>query len=58
MVELSTELLAEIGGWPVLKEARSLVEQGRVTDARREGNIVRGRVRGAECWASESLPSR
>lgn len=48
MVELSTELLADIGGWPVLKEARSLVEQGRVGDARREGNIVSGRVRGAE----------
>jgi superfamily II DNA or RNA helicase len=48
MVELSTELLAEIGGWPALKEARGLVERGRVSDVRREGAVVRGRVQGAE----------
>jgi len=48
MVELSTGLLVEIGGWPALKEARILVERGKVTDARREGAVLRGRVQGAE----------
>ena len=28
MLELNTNLLAEIGGWPALKEARGLVERG------------------------------
>ena len=48
MVELSTQLLAEIGGWPALKEARVLVERGKVSDARREGAVLRGRVQGPE----------
>ncbi len=48
LLELSTNLLAEIGGWPAMKEARSLVERGKVRDARREGNIIRARVQGAE----------
>jgi superfamily II DNA or RNA helicase len=47
-VELSTNLLAEIGGWPALKEARAMVERGRVHDARREGDIIRARIQGAE----------
>jgi superfamily II DNA or RNA helicase len=47
-LELSTNLLAEIGGWPALKEARLLVERGKVHDARREGDLVRARVEGAE----------
>jgi superfamily II DNA or RNA helicase len=48
MVELSTNLLAELGGWPALKEARGLVERGRVQDARREGAVIRARVQGPE----------
>src|ERR1700733_12125248 len=48
MLELNLNLLAEIGGWPALKEARALVERGRVTDARREGNVIRARVQGGE----------
>ena len=47
-VELSTNLLVELGGWPALKEARVLVGQGRVMDARREGEVIRASVRGAE----------
>ncbi len=47
-VELTTNLLAEIGGWPALKEARVMVERGRVHDAHREGNVVRARIQGAE----------
>jgi hypothetical protein len=48
MVELSTQLLAEIGGWPALKEARALVERGKVSGVTREDAAVRGRVQGAE----------
>jgi uncharacterized Zn finger protein len=47
-VELTTNLLAEIGGWPALKEARVMVDRGRVHDARREGDIIRARIQGAE----------
>jgi superfamily II DNA or RNA helicase len=47
-LDLTTNLLAEIGGWPALNEARGLVERGRVSDARREGDTIRARVRGAE----------
>src|ERR1700734_2866151 len=47
-VELSTNLLVELGGWPALKEARALVGQGRVTNARREGDVILASVRGAE----------
>jgi superfamily II DNA or RNA helicase len=47
-LELSTNLLVELGGWPALKEARVLVAQGRVTDARREGEVICASVRGAE----------
>jgi superfamily II DNA or RNA helicase len=46
--ELNTSLLAELGGWPALKEARLLVERGKVRDARREGDVIRARVQGAE----------
>jgi hypothetical protein len=48
MLELNTNLLVEIGGWPAMKEARGLVERGRVSNARREGDIIRARVQGAE----------
>jgi hypothetical protein len=48
MLELTPDLLVEIGGWPALKEARVLVERGRVSNARREGNIIRARVHGSE----------
>jgi hypothetical protein len=48
ILELTTNLLAEIGGWPALKEARVMVERGRVKDARREGDIIRARIQGAE----------
>ena len=47
-LELTTNLLVEIGGWPALKEARGLVERGRVSQARREGDVVRASVQGAE----------
>jgi superfamily II DNA or RNA helicase len=47
-VELSTNLLVELGGWPALKEARGLVAQGRVTNARREGDVILASVRSAE----------
>jgi hypothetical protein len=48
MLELNTNLLAEIGGWPALKEARALVLRGRVRDAQRDGALIRARVHGAE----------
>ena len=48
MLELNLNLLAEIGGWPALKEARVLVERGRVSEARREGAVIRARVQGGE----------
>ena len=48
MLELTTNLLAEIGGWPALKEARALVERGRVSGARRDGAVLRARVQGGE----------
>jgi superfamily II DNA or RNA helicase len=47
-VELSMNLLVELGGWPALKEARVLVGQGRVTNARREADVILASVRGAE----------
>jgi superfamily II DNA or RNA helicase len=47
-MELTTNLLAELGGWPALKEARGLAERGQVSEARRDGNTIRGRVRGTE----------
>ncbi|HEY0257817.1 MAG TPA: hypothetical protein VGC39_10270, partial [Candidatus Methylacidiphilales bacterium] len=48
MLELSTNLLAEIGGWPAMKEARVLVERGKVSNAQRDGATIRARVQGAE----------
>jgi superfamily II DNA or RNA helicase len=48
MLELNTNLLVEIGGWPAMKEARALVERGKVIDAQREGAVIRARVQGAE----------
>src|SRR5476651_66530 len=47
-LELNMNLLAEIGGWPALKEARALVERGKVSEAQRDGAIIRARVQGAE----------
>jgi len=48
MLELNLNLLAEIGGWAALKEARALVARGRVSEARREGAVIRARVQGGE----------
>jgi superfamily II DNA or RNA helicase len=48
MVELNNDLLVELGGWPVLKEARALVERGRVSNVERDGTRIAGRVQGAE----------
>jgi superfamily II DNA or RNA helicase len=48
MIQLDMNLLAEIGGWPALKEARALVGRGRVRDARREGAVIRATVAGAD----------
>ena len=48
MLDLTADLLVELGGWPALREARSLVERGKVTDARRENSIIRAHVHGAD----------
>jgi hypothetical protein len=48
MVELNQSLLAELGGWPALKEARALVERGKVLEVRRDGAMICARVQGAE----------
>jgi superfamily II DNA or RNA helicase len=48
MLELNSNLLADIGGWPALKEARGLVERKKVSHVRREGAVIRARVHGAE----------
>jgi len=48
MLELNSNLLADIGGWPALKEARGLVERKKVSNVRREGAVIRARVHGAE----------
>jgi superfamily II DNA or RNA helicase len=48
MLELSLGLLAELGGWPAVKEARGLVAAGRVREAVREEALLRGKVQGAE----------
>ena len=48
MLELDSNLLAEIGGWQALKEARGLVERKKVSHLRRDGPIIRAKVHGAE----------
>jgi superfamily II DNA or RNA helicase len=48
MLELNQGLLAELGGWPALKEARVLVERGKVLEVTRDGAAIRARVQGAE----------
>ena len=48
MVELNQSLLADLGGWPALKEARVLVERGKVLEVSRDGATIRARVQGAE----------
>ncbi len=48
MLELNQGLLAELGGWPALKEARGLVERGKVLEVSRDGAVIRARVQGAE----------
>jgi superfamily II DNA or RNA helicase len=48
MVELNQSLLAELGGWPALKEARALVERGKVLEVTRDGAVIRARVQGGE----------
>jgi superfamily II DNA or RNA helicase len=47
-LELTNNLLVDIGGWPALKEARALVERGRVRDAQRDGAVIRARIQGTE----------
>src|SRR3984957_10655567 len=48
MLELDQNLLVEIGGWPAPKEARALVERGRVREVQRDGAIIRAKIQGAE----------
>jgi len=48
MLELTTNLLVEIGGWPAFKEAQTLVGRRRVRDAHRDGAVIRARIQGAE----------
>ena len=48
MLELSTNLLVDLGGWPAMKEARTLVQRGLVREAARDGAIIRGKVQAAE----------
>ena len=48
VLELSTNLLVELGGWPAIKEARGLLERGQVSGAKREGNVISAEVRGDE----------
>jgi superfamily II DNA or RNA helicase len=48
MVELNQSLLAELGGWPAMKEARALVERGKVLEVSRDGATIRARVQGTE----------
>ena len=48
MVELSTDLLVELGGWPALKEARGFVARGRVSAVGRDGARISGRVQGVD----------
>jgi superfamily II DNA or RNA helicase len=48
MIELNQSLLVELGGWAALKEARVLLERGRVLEARRDGAVIRARVQGGE----------
>ena len=45
MLAVTLDLLADIGGWPLLKEARACVSAGRVLGARREGDVLRGQVK-------------
>jgi superfamily II DNA or RNA helicase len=45
VLELSTNLLVELGGWPALKEARVLLERGKVSGAKRESDIISAQVR-------------
>ena len=55
MVELNQSLLAELGGWPALKEARVLVERGKVLEvtARRRGDSRAGAGRGESARAAD-----
>jgi superfamily II DNA or RNA helicase len=48
MVELTQSLLVDLGGWPALKEARVLVDRGKVLEVARDGAVIRARVQGAE----------
>ena len=48
MVELNQSLLVDLGGWPAMKEARALVERGKVLEVTRDGAAIRARVQGAE----------
>jgi hypothetical protein len=48
VLELSLNLLVDIGGWPALKEGRVLLERGKVSEVHREGATIHARVQGAE----------
>lgn len=43
-MDITEKWLGDIGGWQVLKAARSLLDRGVVSDVRREGTDVRGLV--------------
>ena len=47
-VDLSEKLLADAGGWQALKEARALLEMGRVTSASYTPPVLKGFVRGVD----------
>lgn len=47
-VTLTKKLLADAGGWQAMKEARGLLDAGRVIEARYEPPCLSGRVRGGE----------
>ncbi len=47
-VELSKDLLVDLGGWSVLKEAKGLQSAGRVVEAAWEEKLLRGEVKVGE----------
>ena len=46
-VELNRDLLVDLGGWAVLKEARGIVDAGRVKSYRWENRVLTGEIAGA-----------
>lgn len=43
--ELTQDLLVELGGWPIFREARRLVEAGAVKESRWDGTVLIGLIR-------------